>query len=112
MKLKNLPPEHEDFGFYMLKIVKKRTWLNYDLWCDSLGKLRDADILPFVMIRSDIKDGEWLVLDIIEDVIKTGNRIYFPENEKVIAYIVKHKEVFLKHWNGEMDDLDLIQSLR
>ncbi len=45
MKLKILPPEHEDFGFYMLKIVKKRTGLKYDLWCDSLGKLRDSDIL-------------------------------------------------------------------
>lgn len=96
----------------MLKIVKKRTGLNYDLWCDSLGKLRDADILPYVMIQSDIKDGEWLVLDLMEGVIKTGNRIYFPEYEKVITYIVKHKKIFLKHWNKELDDLDFIQSLR
>lgn len=112
MKLKILPPEHEDFGFYMLKIVKKRTGLKYDLWCDSLGKLRDSDILPYVMIRSDIEDGEWLVLDVLDGVIKTGNCIYFPEYEKVIAYVVKHKEAFLKHWNKDMDDLDLIQSLR
>ena len=107
-----LSPEHEDFGFYMLKIVKKRTGLKYDLWCDSLGKLRDADTFPYVMIQSDIKDGEWLMLDISEGMIKTGNYIYFPEYEMVIAYIEKHKESFLKHWNKEMDDLDLIQSLR
>lgn len=96
----------------MLKIVKKRTGLKYDLWCDSLGKLRDADTFPYVMIQSDIKDGEWLMLDISEGMIKTGNYIYFPEYEMVIAYIEKHKESFLKHWNKEMDDLDLIQSLR
>ena len=112
MKLRILPSEHEDFGFYMLKIVKKRTGLKYDLWCDSLGKFRDADILPYVMIQSDIKDGEWLVLDVLGGVIKTGNCIYFPEYEMVIAYVVMHKEAFLKHWNKEMDDLDLIQSLR
>ena len=110
--MKFLSPEHEDFGFYMLKIVKKRTGLKYDLWCDSLGKLRDADTFPYVMIQSDIKDGEWLMLDISEGMIKTGNYIYFPEYEMVIAYIEKHKESFLKHWNKEMDDLDLIQSLR
>lgn len=110
--MKNFLPEHEEFGFYMLRIAKKRTGLNYDLWCDSLGKLRDADILPYVAIQSDIKDGEWLVLDIVEAVIKTGNHTFFPEYEKIIAYIVEHREVFLKHWNGEIDDLDLIQNLR
>ena len=96
----------------MLKIVKKRTGLNYDLWCDSLGTLRNVDIPPYVMIQSDIKDGEWLVLDILEGVIKTDNRIYFPEYEKVITYIAKHKKIFLKHWNKELDDLEFIQSLR
>ena len=110
--LKNLPPEHEDFGFYMLKIVKKRTGLEYDLWCDSLGRLRDENISPYLMIQSYVGDGEWLVIDIVEAVVKEGNCSYFPEYKSVILYIKKNKDAFMKHWNGEIDDLDLIQNLR
>ena len=110
--MKNLPPEHEDFGFYMLKIVKRYTGLEYDLWCDSLGRLRDKSIRPYVMVPSYIVDGEWLVIDIVEDVVKEGNCIYFPKYKSVISYIKRNKKVFMKHWNGKMDDLDLIQNLR
>lgn len=110
--MKNFPPEHEDFGFYMLKIVKKHTGLDYDLWCDSLGKLRDKNISPYIMIQSSIVDMQWLVIDIAKGMVKEGNCVYFPNYRNVVLYIKKNKEVFMKHWNGEIDDLDLIQNLR
>ena len=110
--MKNLPPEHEDFGFYMLKIVNEHTGLKYDLWCDSLGKLRDKNISPYIMIQSIILDGQWLVIDIDECKVKEGNCVYFPEYNSVILYIKKNKDIFMKHWNGEIDDLDLIWNLR
>ena len=110
--MKNLPPEHEDFGFYMLKIEKKWTGLNYDLWCDSLGELRDKDISPYIMIQSEVEDQAWLVIDIAEGVVKEGNCNYFPKYKSVISYAKRNEKVFMKHWNGELDDLDLIQNLR
>ena len=60
------------------------------------------------MIQSKLVNEEWLVIDIGLDVVKEGNCIYFPEYKSVISYIKKNKEVFMKHWSGEIDDLDLI----
>ena len=94
--MKNLPPEHEDFGFYMLKIEKKRTGLNYDLWCDSLGELRDKDISPYIMIQSEVEDQAWLVIDIAEGVVKKGNCNYFLKYKSVISYAKRNEKVFMK----------------
>ena len=45
-----LNPDNEDFGFTKVCISKRRTKLNYDIWCDSLGRERDINIQPFIMI--------------------------------------------------------------
>jgi len=65
-----------------------------------------------LMIQSIILDGQWLVIDIDECKVKEGNCVYFPEYNSVILYIKKNKDIFMKHWNGEIDDLDLIWNLR
>ena len=51
-----LNPDNEDFGFTKVCISKRRTKLNYDIWCDSLGRERDKNIQPFIMICNTVAD--------------------------------------------------------
>ena len=60
-----LKPDNEDFGFTKVCISKRRTKLNYDIWCDSLGREREKNIQPFIMICNTVADKEeWLTISI------------------------------------------------
>ncbi len=108
-----LSPTDEDFGFTKVCISRKITDLDYDLWCDSLGKERKRDLEPFVMIRKIIEDSEvWLSIKISDNpYVICGEIADIKGLDGVFKYIKVHKNELLMHWFGEIDDLDLLNIL-
>lgn len=111
---KVLAPSNEDFGFTKFCISKRMTGLDYDLWCDCLGKTRQKDFEPFVMICKIMGDSEvWLSIKICDSpCIICGCLEAFENLDRVLKYIKVNKDELLKHWSGVIDDLDLYQKLR
>ena len=108
-----LNPDNEDFGFTKVCISKRRTKLNYDIWCDSLGRERDINIQPFIMICNMVADKEeWLTISIDKlPTIMNGNIECFKDLDVVLSYVKMHTHTLLMHWFGELDDLELYLNL-
>ena len=108
-----LNPDNEDFGFTKVCISKRRTKLNYDIWCDSLGRERDKNIQPFIMICNTVADKEeWLTISIDKSPqIMNANIQCFKDLDVVLSYVKMHTHTLLMHWFGELDDLELYLNL-
>lgn len=108
-----LTPDNEDFGFTKVCIPKRRTKLAYDLWCDSLGKERDKDIRPFVMLCRVVDENEeWLTITIADcPQVLSGQSVLFEELDAILEYVKVHADILLRHWLGELDDLELYLGL-
>lgn len=108
-----LTPDNEDFGFTKVCVSKRSTELAYDLWCDSLGTERDKDVQPFIMLCRVVDDNEeWLIISIDKcSQVLSGKRDYFKELDVVLEYVELHADILLRHWFGEIDDLELCVGL-
>lgn len=108
-----LAPDNEDFGFTKVCISKRRTKLAYDLWCDSLGTERDKGVHPFIMLCRVVDDNEeWLMISVADyPQVVSGNPDCFKDLNEVLEYVKLHTDILLRHWFGEIDDLELCLGL-
>ena len=99
----------EDSNLYeMANINKSRTGLPYDIWVDSAGSSR---IVKHNSPRLKIDvDGELIPFSISEHPEILVNKNISNQNEE-IKFIQDNNEIFIKHWNGEIDDGQIINYL-
>ena len=106
-------------SFYdMAKIDKKDTKLPVDIWVNSLGKNRNShQNLPIVKIpkdkNNDTQTGN-LVPIVLNNTILVKGATKLTENEikDIIQFLERNKDFFLKHWNGEINDRELLNSVK
>ena len=70
---------------------------------------REKDVQPFIMLCRVVDDNEnWLTISIDKcPQVLSGKMDYFKELDVVLEYVKLHTDILLRHWFGEIDDLEL-----
>ena len=97
-------------GFTVSCATKQETGLPYDILVDSLGADRRWRRWPGVP-RIGVVVGEIVIPVSISDspVVLSGRR--FEGSETVLEWVVHFSEPLLKHWNKELDDLEVLTTI-
>ena len=70
---------------------------------------RDKSVHPFIMLCRVVDDNEeWLTISVADyPKVVSGNPDYFKNLNEVFEHIKLHTDILLRHWFGEIDDLEL-----
>jgi hypothetical protein len=109
--------------FQMLKYSTEDSGLPYDLWFDDVGKDRfNKHKAPRVKV--ELPNRDLLPLSIEEEpkLLLKGVPLAKAEKElqeideskmkRIHDFIFKNHQLILHHWNGEIDDFDLVNNLQ
>lgn len=98
--------ENVDF-FEVARVSKSDTELPYDLFIDSIGKGRNnKNNGPRIMVDTD---GDLIPVSISGNPkVLVKEKENFKGKSEIIKYIKKYLDVFVKHWNKELDDLEAL----
>ena len=101
----------EDYFLEMANAIKVDTGLPYDIWLDSKGKERN---IPhnYPRIKVDV-DGNLIPVIISDNPIipeSVGIKNFKKFNE-IKKFIIKNKDILLKHWNKELSDREILNLL-
>lgn len=94
--------------YEMANIKKSRTGLPYDIWVDSAGSSRNIQHNS-PRLKIDV-DGELIPFSISEHPEMLVDK-KIPHQTDLIKFIQDNNEIFMKHWNGEIDDGQIINYL-
>lgn len=101
----------EDYFLEMANAVKSDTGLPYDIWLDSKGKERNVPH-NYPRIKVDVNGN--LIPVIISDnpiIPKSVGIETFRKFNEIKEFIIKNKEILLKHWNKELSDRETLNLL-
>lgn len=98
----------EDTLHEMANVSKQDTKLQYDLWIDSEGKNRKVSHNT-PRLKVDV-DGDRVPVS-IEDSPKILVDKKIKGFSEIAKYIVKYKDVLIKHWNKEITDRQALNEL-
>lgn len=96
-------------GFYATMVTPRETGLPYDLYFECLAWERLKNYSPYFYACKE----DWLIPISISDhpfVIDIG--IEDSDFASVVEWAEKYKNLLIKHWNGEIEDVDLIFAIR
>ena len=108
----------EDYAFFWATIEKKYTGLPVDLRLDEIGSLRKPKYLhysePLLTFQNNYDNKAHF--DVLPMSISENPRVLEDEKyikiksedvEAVKQFIIKHYDLLLKHWNHEIDTMEL-----
>lgn len=94
--------------YEMANVSKQDTKLPYDLWIDSEGKNRKSSHhIP--RLKVDVGDDRIPVSISDNPSILVDKKI--KKFSEVSKYIVKYKDILVKHWNKEITDREALNEL-
>ena len=94
--------------YEMANVSKEDTNLQYDIWIDSIGSLRNVSHnIPRIKVKVDGKT--------ISISISTNPKILagkdFAHSSEIFKWIIKYHDVLMKHWNKEITDKQALNLL-
>lgn len=105
----------EDMLFEMANMTPQETGLPYKIWFDSGSSARN---LPHSIPRVKIQyEGSWIPITISDSpeiptsVLKNSRIKDVPKIQEVKDFIIKYKDILLKHWQGEFSDFQLMSAI-
>ena len=108
-RYRNKKRKHID-GWTVACATKRETGLPYDVLVDSLGADKRWRRWPGIPRIGVIVDDVVIPVSIAESpVVLSGSS--FPESESILDWVAQFHEPLLKHWNKELDDLEILTTL-
>ena len=111
----------DDYYFEMANLPPDRTGLPRVIWIDSLGKDRNnkhnKHNCPRLKVQNipgnKIVPGDNFTIEISKKpkVIRGEVKISYKELNSILDYISDNYDLFIKHWNRELNDDDLKEKL-
>lgn len=105
----------EDMLFEMANMTPQETGLPYKIWFDGGAEVRKVPhSTPRVKIRYE---GSWIPItisdspEIPKSVLKNSRIKDVPKLQDVKDFIIKYKDILLKHWQGELSDFQLMSTI-
>lgn len=105
----------EDMLFEMANMTPQETGLPYKIWFDSGPSARNVPhSIPRVKIQYE---GSWIPITISDSpeiptsVLKNSRIKDVPKIQEVKDFIIKYKDILLKHWQGEFSDFQLMSAI-
>lgn len=110
---------NKNSGFNMVCVSKKKSGLPINIWLESMAvnKLNREGIIYF---QNNYRDTIYLKNELIPiNILKasSGIKSVYDINIKsddmrmVLKYVADNAGLFLKHWNGDIDDQDVLNLL-
>ena len=94
-------------GFFIVCATPKETGLPYDVIMDSLGVRKRFPGCP----RVGIVVNDLVVPVEISDKPTILSKYAFPNMEKVLGWVFRHRVELLRHWNKELSDIDILEMI-
>ena len=111
--------QNKNTGFNMVCVSKKKSGLPINIWLESMAvnKMNREGIIYFQNNYKDTIciDDELIPINILNAscVSKCKYDIHIKNDDmlKVLKYVADNAGIFLKHWNGDVDDQDVLNIL-
>ncbi len=97
-------------GYTVACATKQETGLPYDVLLDSLGADKRWRRSPGIPRIGVIVDDIVIPVSIADPPVALSGSIFF-ESEIVFEWVAKYHDPLLKHWNKELDDLEILTIL-
>ena len=108
-RYRNKKRKHID-GYTVACATKRETGLPYDVLVDSLGADKRWRRWPGIPRIGVIVDDVVIPVSIADPPVALSGR-GFPESEIVFEWVAKYHDPLLKHWNKELDDLEVLTTI-
>ena len=96
----------EGMLFEMANMTPQETGLPYKIWFDSGSSSRNV---PHSTPRVKIQyEGSWIPIT-ISDSPEIPTSVL--KNSRIKDFIIKYKDILLKHWQGEFSDFQLMSAI-
>lgn len=103
----------------MVCVGKTKTGLPTNIWFESVGvnKLNREGVIYIQNNYRDISclDNELIPICFSNEICIAksvyNNNIKYDDIQMILQYVSDNVEIFLKHWNGDIDDQDLLNLL-
>ena len=110
---------NKNFGFNMVCVSKKKSGLPINIWLESMAvnKLNREGIIYFQNNYRDTicLDNELIPINILNTSCdlkcEYDINIKSDDVQMILKYVADNAGIFLKHWNGDIDDQDVLNLL-
>ena len=100
------PVAYDDIDHcFIAHVSQKDTYLPYEILIDSLGS--DEDDIPMVGVAVDDK----VVFISVSEEPEILSRYRFPDEDKILDWIKRHRDPIARHWDHELDDLEVLNAV-